>query len=98
MKFNFRDNAALKVAADVEVAGAAALGVPVPLPAGVIETEVEVDGAVAVTPKPLVLAGIVVGISDGDEELVDLAEDLATDTLVLPVVLGEEIVKGLVAE
>ena len=62
LKFNFKGEAALawKVGAEVVVAAAAAVGVPVLLPAGVLE--MEEDGALAVTPKPVVLPGAVVGI------------------------------------
>jgi len=87
---------AWKVGAEVVVAAAAAVGVPALLPAGVLE--MEEDGALAVTPKPVVLPGAVVGILIDEDELVDLAEDWATETLVDPDVLNAPILKSPVVE
>jgi hypothetical protein len=51
LKRNFKVDAALKLAAEEEVAAAEVVGVPEPEPAGVME----LDGAVVVTPNPEVL-------------------------------------------
>jgi len=84
LKRNFRVDAALKLAAEEEVAAAEVVGVPEPEPAGVM------DGAVVVTPNPEVLLeeeAAEAAFEVEDELLLDLLvelDELLDDVVTLP--------------